>query len=1196
MNPSLPTLKDHLTVAEAAEFLGVSPWTLRNWDKTGKLKPMRHPVNGYRIYRQQDLEKILQSDKFHSKRKNTLTPTFDWSQIGENEHFVQFYETDSYLVESVADFLARGVMAGEGIIAVATRDHRIQIQDQLIERGLDIAAANESGQCIWLDAAETLAQFMVNGSLDRDRFRKVVGATVVQAAQGRHRVRAFGEMVALLWADGNRDAAYELERLWNELAKTLSFTLYCAYPLNGFGGETDGTPFAEVCSSHTRVIPAESYASLLENDDQLRAITALQQKAQALEAEVSRRKEAERELSDFLENALEGLHTSGPDGKIIWANKAELDLLGYQDDEYIGHHVSEFHADKKVIEDIFARLSAGEEIRDQEARLCCKDGSIKHVLINSNVLWQNGQFIHTRCFTRDITERKRAEQRLQTQNSVTRALAESNTLSEAASKVLQAVCEQLGWQVGDLWYVDQHNNVLCCADVYHLPTAHVPRFEATSHSRTFAPGVGLPGRVWTSGKAAWIPDVVRDSNFPRAPIAAAEGLHGALGLPIVLNGDVLGVMEFLSHEVRQPDEDLLQMMNAIGSQIGQFIERKRGEEFKTQLAEIVRSSNDAIISKSLNGFISSWNAGAERLFGYTAEEAIGQSISIIIPPDRADEEEEILNRIRCGERIDQYETIRRRKDGSLLDVSLTVSPVIEGQGKIVGASKIVRDVTERKVAEERFRLLAETVPSIVWIAAPDGTITYVNKRWLEYCGLTAEQNAQNRPELVLHPDDRQRCMEQWARSLRDGTEYEVEVRNRRFDGNYRWFVTRAVPLRGADKKIVSWFGVTTDIHDQKEMQEQLQDADRRKDEFLATLAHELRNPLAPIRNSLQILRMSNGSGPDTEQVNEIMERQVAHMVRLVDDLLELSRISRGIIELKMEQVDLATVISHAVETSRPIIEEASHHLEITLPTKPIFVEGDLVRLSQVFANLLNNAAKYTSKGGLITVAAKQTGREIVVTIRDTGIGIPREMLSRIFDMFTQIDNTLRGSQEGLGIGLNLVRTIVSLHGGSVEARSDGLGMGSEFEVRLPLAEKRELTKPTNSKKVSDFDPMSTRRILVVDDNRDAADSMAMLLKLTGAEVHLAYDGPSALEAIFACQPSVVFLDIGLPGISGHEVAKQVRADSRFRDVILIALTGWGQDNHRQDSQDAGFDYHLVKPVDHGAVQALLATLPEPNAN
>ena len=532
MNSSLPTLKDHLTVAEAAEFLGVSPWTLRNWDKTGKLIPMRHPVNGYRIYRQQDLEKILHSDKLHGKCQGTLAPTFDWNEIGDNEHFVQFYETDSHLVESVTGYLERGVAAGEGMIVVATRDHRARIQEKLAERGLANSATNGSGQCIWLDAAETLAKFMVNGSLDRDRFRKVAGETVVQAAQGRHRVRVFGEMVALLWADGDRKRAHELEELWNELAKTLSFTLYCAYPMSGFGGESDGTPFAEVCTSHKRVIPAESYLSLLKDDEQLRAITLLQQKAQALEAEVSRRKEAERELSDFLENALEGLHTTGPDGKIIWANQAELDLLGYQDDEYIGQHVSQFHADKEVIEDILARLRAGEEIRDREARLRCKDGSIKHVLINSNVLWQAGQFIHTRSFTRNITERKRAEQRLQTQNSVAQALAESTTLSEAAFKVLRAICEQLQWQVGGLWYVDQHHNLLCCADVYHLPTAQVPRFEAISRARTFEPGVGLPGRVWTSGKAAWIPDVVRDANFPvrRSPPPKDSMAHSACPL------------------------------------------------------------------------------------------------------------------------------------------------------------------------------------------------------------------------------------------------------------------------------------------------------------------------------------------------------------------------------------------------------------------------------------------------------------------------------------------------------------------------------------------------------------------------------------------------------------------------------------------------------------------------------------------
>ena len=342
---------------------------------------------------------------------------------------------------------------------IATRAHRNRIQEKLEARGLDLAAAGNCGQCIWLDAEEALSGFMVDGSPVPDRFKESIGGTLAKAGLDRPR--------AGIWRDGGTP----LGRRQSAGARTASNNCGTNWPKSNHSHffvpiqsarlvrSRTAPPFSEVCGCHTRMIPAESYASLYSRDDQLRAITILQQKAQALEAEVERAKEAERELSDFVENAPEGLHTVGPDGTIIWANKSELDLLGYADDEYIGHHIAEFHADQEVIDDILRRLQAGEQLQDREARLRCKDGSIKHVLVNSNVLWRDGEFLRTRCFTRDVTERQRAEQRLETQNAVTRILAESATLTDATPRILQAVCERLGWQAGVLWYVEQRKNV-----------------------------------------------------------------------------------------------------------------------------------------------------------------------------------------------------------------------------------------------------------------------------------------------------------------------------------------------------------------------------------------------------------------------------------------------------------------------------------------------------------------------------------------------------------------------------------------------------------------------------------------------------------------------------------------------------------------------------------------------------------------
>ena len=624
----------------------------------------------------------------------------------------------------------------------------------------------------------------------------------------------------------------------------------------------------------------------------------------------------QEELVDFVENASVGMHWVGPDGIIQWANRTELELLGYAREEYIGRHIAKFHVEAAVIEDILRRLKSGEAVHDYAARLRCKDGSIRDVLINSNVQWEGNEFIHTRCFTRDITERKRAEEALRENEARFRALFESMDEGYCVVEVL----------------FDAKNNAL---DYRFLETN--PAFEKQT------------------------------------------GITDAKGR--------------LMRQIAPQHEQ--QWFDAYGS---------------------VALSGDTIRFES-------------------AAAALGRYYDV------------------CAFRVGAPE-LRR-----------------------VGV--VFNDITERKKAEEVVR----------------------------------------------------------------------------------------------------------------QSQKALLEADKRKDEFLATLAHELRNPLAPIRNSLHILRTVNASDPAVGRVQDMMERQVAHMVRLVDDLLELSRISRGQIELKKERIGLSTIVEHAVEASMPFIENHAHQLTVALPNEPLVVDGDLVRLAQVFANLLNNAAKYTQNGGRITLSARREGAMLVASVRDTGIGIPTEMLSRVFDMFAQVDSVLRRSQDGLGIGLNLVRSLVAMHGGSVEAHSDGLGQGSEFIVRLPLVEHLSLDTMCSVPR-ADVKGVVPRalRILVVDDNEDSADTLGMVLNRLGADVKIAYDGQSALEALRTYRPSVVILDLGMPGLDGHEVAHRVRQDPEFCDLPLIALTGWGQEENRRRTREAGFDHHLVKPVDLEVLQALLTSL------
>jgi signal transduction histidine kinase/CheY-like chemotaxis protein len=369
-----------------------------------------------------------------------------------------------------------------------------------------------------------------------------------------------------------------------------------------------------------------------------------------------------------------------------------------------------------------------------------------------------------------------------------------------------------------------------------------------------------------------------------------------------------------------------------------------------------------------------------------------------------------------------------------------------------------------------------------------------------------------------------------------------------------------------------------------------EDADRRKNEFLATLAHELRNPLAPIRNAVGLLRLSGAAGP-AAQVWEMMDRQVDHMVRLVDDLMEVSRITRGKIELRMGVVDLAEAIAAAVETSRPLIDAARHELTIELPPEALLIEGDAVRLAQVISNLLNNAVRYTDPGGRIGIAAKRDEGSAVIMVSDTGIGIAADALPRVFDMFVQANARDSRAQSGLGIGLTLVRSLVEMHGGSVAARSAGAGLGSEFLVRLPLARHDTRLAPAAAGATGRTIP-GLPRVMVVDDNRDAADSLAAVLKLLGAEVRVSHDGRSALDELEAFRPAAVFLDLGMPGMDGYETARHMRAREAARDTMIIALTGWGQESDRRQTEAAGFNQHLVKPADITALRAVLASLAE----
>ncbi len=876
-------------------------------------------------------------------------------------------------------------------------------------------------------------------------------------------------------------------------------------------------------------------------------------------------------------------------------------------------------------------------------------------------------------------------------------------------------------------------------------------------------------------------------------------------------------------------------------------ERKRAEESRARLAAIVESSDDAIIGKTLDGVIRFWNAGAERVFGYSAAEAVGQSITLIIPPDRLDEEREILGRLRVGERIEHFETVRVTKDGRPVDISLTVSPIRDAHGTIIGASKVARDVTSRKRAEEalraerersefvrratgvgfwycdlpfdelewdeqvkehfwlppdarvtigtfydrihpddrgptraaieqsvagrdgydavyrtvdpgtgnqrwvraigrtfcdaagaprrfdgvtldvteqrraeaalrasegllrlateaaelgvwvwdveadrvtwkndrpyeifglddsagavnaarfrdefvhpddaglfshavaeairtgerfyfegrlrradeevrwvefrglplrtggmplrmhgtaaditerkraenrlreseeRFRLMADAVPVLIWVSDQTKGCTWFNKTWLNFSGRTPQELVGNGWADDVHPDDLDRCLGIYVTNFDARRPFTMEYRLKRHDGEYRWVEDNGLPRYDGDGAFAGYIGSCVDFTERKVAEEALRrlaadlsEADRKKDDFIALLAHELRNPLAPIRNGLQVLRLSRDSAT-RERSQAMMDRQLTHMVRMIDDLLDVSRIGRNKMELRRERVALTDVVNSAVETARPAIEEAGHELRVSLPPHPVFLDADLTRLSQVLSNLLTNSAKYTERGGTIILSAESNGGAAVVSVRDNGIGIPARALPTIFDMFSQVDRPIERSTGGLGIGLALVKGLVEMHGGTVEARSEGEGRGSMFTVTLPTVADEEpvADAPGDGQATAG----RVRRVLVVDDNHDGAESMADMLRLLGHQVHTAHDGLEAVEQAERFRPEVILMDIGMPVLNGLEATQRIRERPWGRGVAIIALTGWGQDGDRERSREAGCDGHLVKPVD-----------------
>ena len=618
------------------------------------------------------------------------------------------------------------------------------------------------------------------------------------------------------------------------------------------------------------------------------------------------------------------------------------------------------------------------------------------------------------------------------------------------------------------------------------------------------------------------------------------------------------------------------------------------------------SIGDAVMTTDADGRVDFLNPTAQALTGWTPPQAAGQPIDgvfrIIDEATRRPVESPAVRAIREGGiRKLARPCLLVAKDGTECPIDDSAAPLRDPAGRVTGDVVIFRDISERRRTERALaKSLAYADDIIATLREPflildgDLRVRTANRAFYE-AFLVSTGETEGR--FVYDLGDGQwnipglrALLNEVLTRTRSVHDYQVEHDFPALGRKTMLLNARPFPPDSASPELILL--AVEDVSAVRERADELAEAGRQKDEFLATLAHELRNPLAPIRNAVQSLGRDGLAADGVRTARDVIARQVAVMVRLIDDLLDMARISRNQLDVRKERVELAAVVASAVESCRPLVELSGHTLAVGLPPDALTLDADPVRLAQVFINLLNNAAKYTRRGGHIWLTAEREGSDAVVRVRDDGVGIPADMLSRVFDMFTQVDRAREQSRGGLGIGLTLVRRLIDLHDGSIEARSGGPDAGSEFVVRLPLVLPSPLPPPPPSAGgAAAAAALSGRRILVVDDNVDSADSLADLLRLMGNEVRIAYDGQAAAAAAEAFRPGLTLLDIGLPKLNGYDVARRIRQQAWGRGVTLVALTGWGQDEDRRRSREAGFDLHLVKPVDLAALETLLAGVP-----
>ncbi|MBS3996173.1 MAG: PAS domain S-box protein [Hydrogenophaga sp.] len=759
------------------------------------------------------------------------------------------------------------------------------------------------------------------------------------------------------------------------------------------------------------------------------------------------------------------------------------------------------------------------------------------------------------------------------------------------------------------------NASILLLDGEHLRVGAAPSLPASYNEAI--DGMAIGPTAGSCGTAAFLKQPVFVRDIESDPLwadfrdlAAAHGLRSCWSLPILsTHGKVLGTLAYYFHSSRDPTAAEAQSMPILVHTAALVLERHR-EAHKRQAVETALRRSEAKLERFINSniigivtYVFEGSDGADAtilnandafldMLGYSQAELEAGVLTWVglTPPEWIEVDRQARRQLRDVGTIDTYQKEFFRKDGSRATVYVGAANLEssrdEGIAYVLDISETKKSAQALRDSEAKFRTITNAMPQMVWSTLPNGHHDYYNDQWYEFTGVARGSTDGEGWNAIFHPEDQERARQAWLHSLESGESYEIEYRLRHHSGQFRWTLGRALPVRDDTGAIVRWMGTCTDIHEQRQAQDHLQESHRRKDEFLAMLAHELRNPLAPISAAAELLRIETSDKQLISSVSQVIARQAAHMTGLIEDLLDVSRVTRGQISLASTTLQVRGLVEEAVEQVRSSVEQHRHRLEVILPVGEVWIQGDEKRLVQVLANLLNNAVKYTPDGGRVVLRTVLSGDQVVISVRDDGIGMTQGLIEQVFEMFVQGERSSDRSQGGLGIGLALVKSLVTLHGGRVTAHSAGLGKGSEFTVSLPISSadpvaNRRAEAPAQS------DAAKGLRVLLVDDNVDAAQMLALLLESVGHTVRVEHHPVRALQESTAFQPEVCLLDIGLPEMNGNELAQQLKGIPALKDTLLIAVTGYGQPHDLAQAFAHGFSHHFVKPVNMGQLMATL---------